>query len=182
MKINCSSINQSIIKLNSLVNDYEYIFINLNNVLENVLNYWSDNDSKLYIEKITIEKRQINKNITELKDIISVYNYILKEYSNIGNDIFFDVNNIGYIYEYLDEYVDLINEIINLYSSISIKYSSIIVDQQNYFINLKNNIDFLRKVIENTVNRVNKIERQVNVKLNNINVDLVKVSDVYNLL
>lgn len=156
------------------INSYYY--------LSNVGDYWIDNNASLFSNKINDEKKSMDVFISELKKICSIFEYIYKEYSNIGDSFSFDLKNVELIYNKIDEYIKNIDEIIDIYNNIPVQYLDYFIDQKSYFINLKKNILLIKKDLSKKNDIIINVENQLSTMLSNIDVELIKVSNVDNLM
>lgn len=156
------------------INSYYY--------LSNVGNYWIDNNARLFSNKINDEKKNIDIFICELKKMCYIFEYIYKEYSNIGDSFKFSFNNLNYVYNSIDKYIKNIDDIINIYNNFPIQYLDYFIDQKNYFINLKKNILLIKNDLSKKNDKIFNVENHVSSMLSNFDVELIKISNVDNLM
>ena len=133
MKINVQEIKDNIKKLDTYVGNYEEDYLNQNYCLLDIEKNWIGNKSKLFLDKVQDEQIKIANNIIEIKNIISIYNYIVYEYSLLGKKVVYNFNTIDKVNEYFNNYIDLLNQILNLYNNIPVKYQNLIEEQKKYF-------------------------------------------------
>ena len=172
----------SISKLDKSIQYYEDINLNIKNCLSDVEHNWYGDSIKLFSNKVQEEQIKIEKNIIELKDVISVYNYCIQEYSLIGKKIEYKFDEIDKLYNYLNDYIDILKQILILYNNIPAKYSYLIEEQKRYFKDSISIIIEIKEKISSLHEKINNIETVVNSKLSKINIEIIKESECKGLM
>ena len=182
MIINVKNIEKNINDLNKLVAIYENNLLNYHNIFSEINKFWIGDKAIRFFDKTNIEQQKINNNIHELKSLISIYQYIVNEYRNIGNNIIIDLRKKDLVNANFDEIIGNIRKIISLYNNIPAVYTNLIYNQKKYFIDLVEIFEYLKKRYNAILDEIYIIESNVKVKISKINIVLIKESDIRNLL
>ena len=76
MQINVSDFKAEINKLNSLLNDYENIYLNFYNEINKSSFFWNDNNSIMFYDETNIEKLKVRQTISEIKNLENLFTFI----------------------------------------------------------------------------------------------------------
>lgn len=182
MTINTLNIKTNLNDLNKLLETYQHNSLNLDKCLLECKNYWLGEKANSFLEKVKSEKNEINNNIIELRSLISIYDYILNEYSNIGEEIFYDLKKFAYVNSLFDDYINSIEQIVMMYNKIPISYEYLIGDQKNYFILLKESIISTKNKFNLIIDRINNIEDNVSLKVSQFDIRVIKETTVTNIV
>lgn len=179
MKINSSKLFTSYINLKSLVKKYEESVNNIQLCYNDMSNYWKDNKTNLFFEKIDSNKKSNQKNLIYLNDLLDIYKTMYDEYKSIGNDIEYNFKNKGIIISKIDK---SINTISNLKTKYLNMLNSSIYSNVSYEIN--NNIDLLDNIkddflnlknkINNLENKIKKIDENIENKISKFNIEYMR--------
>lgn len=178
MYIKVNDLRESVDNLKRLVNSYQDNSINLNKNLLESKNYWFGDKSNSFFDKINMENTKVNSNILELNELISIFEYIIYEYSNIGNQVKFDLNKRDYVNNTINNYISYIDDIIRLYESIPYNYLYLIENQKKYFIELRKYLLDVKSKFNIILDNIKHIEDVTSSKLLKYNVEIIKESDI----
>lgn len=186
MDIDIEKLKGDVRELGNLIEDYEGIYYNLYNELSNCSIFWNDNNSILFFDNVGSEKIAVSETITEFRQIMEIYNYLINKYSEFGNKIKIDTKQKNDILKKIDNYIDDIDDILNSFNNLSFRFDRTISD------NIYRDIDKLKDIINILYNLKSKIkkhfdsfeeiEREVSLKISKINVDIFKETEINNFI
>lgn len=186
MNINIEKLKGDLRELSTLIEDYESIYYNLYNELTNCSIFWSDNNSLVFFDNVSTEKLAVNETITEFRQIIELYNYLVNRYSEFGTNIKFDIRQKNDILKKFDNYIDVIYDILSSFNNLSFSFdrtvSDIIyrdIDGLNDIINI---LGILKNRIKKHFNTFEEIEKEISLKISKINIDIFKETEISNLI
>ncbi|MBE6152813.1 MAG: hypothetical protein E7166_01110 [Firmicutes bacterium] len=186
MKINIMIIKSEILKLNTLIDEYENNYLNLYNEIKKASSYWQDGNSINFFNDADYYKLKIQLNVEEIKQLKEVYNYLINKYSQIGNKITFNLNSRTYLINSFNSYINQIDEIIKLYNNLDLSFCSYerqkLINQRNQFKSIKNSLIKIKKNIINKLEYIEEIEKEINLKLSKISIELLKENNVSNYI
>ena len=173
----------NIILLNKLIDKYEELNFEQNYCMLEVKNYWIGKKSDNYFNKVNIEQKQICNNIMEIKLLISIYNYIIHQYSEFcKKNIEYDFNEFDNINNAFNDYFDIIKQIINIYNDIPLKYKYLFEEQKKHFENCISILTNMKQEFNDIYNKINNIESMVSLKLSKFNLEFIKESEFESLM
>ena len=182
MIIDVNNIKDEIVKLNDLLDKYEDNYLNLYNEINNASSYWNDLISVKFFDSCKIEKIETKTTLEEIKSIIDIYNYILEKYQEIGKKIKFEIKNRDIVINGFNNYIIKVDDLIREYNSINfncnIKISNMLNDQ---LYKLKNNRKILNNIkdkVKDIFDNIEEIEKEINLRLSKINIDIIKEIDI----
>lgn len=186
MDINIEKLKGDLRELSTLIEDYESIYYNLYNELSNCSIFWNDNNSIIFFDNVSTEKLAVNETITEFKQIMEIYNYLLNKYSEFGRKIKIDTTKKNDILRNFDNYIDHIKDILNSFNNLSFRFDRTISDNIYRDINKLNDIINILYSLKNKIkkhfNAFEEIEREVTLKISKINIDIFKETEISNLI
>ena len=186
MDVNIENLKENIKELNLFIEEYESNSRNLYNELSNCSIFWQDNKSTMFFEKVNIEKIAINESINEIKEIYKIYTYILNKYSQIGNKIKFDIKLKNEIITKCDKYINYINDIKydlrNLDYEFDYTIANKIYNEINKLGYIINDLTELKKNIKKHFELFEEIEKEVNLKISKIKIDVLKLTEINNFI
>lgn len=169
-------------KLKCSVDYYEKIFLNLKKTFLDIENNWFGQSNKLFFKKIYEEQLKIEKNVIELRDIISVYNYCIQEYSTIGKKIYFDLESFDKLNNYANNCIDILSNIIFEYDNVPSKFNYLVESQLKYFRQCYDDFIIIKQRVKNICERIKNLENVINSKLSKMNIEILKESDYEGLV
>ena len=182
MIIDVNNIKDEIVKLNDLLDKYKDNYLNLYNEINNASSYWNDLISVKFFDSCKIEKIETKTTLEEIKSIIDIYNYILEKYQEIGKKIKFEIKNRDIVINGFNNYIIKVDDLIREYNSINfncnIKISNMLNDQ---LYKLKNNRKILNNIkdkVKDIFDNIEEIEKEINLRLSKINIDIIKEIDI----
>lgn len=182
MNISVSKIKDDSSILNKLIGEYENIYLNFYNQVSQLEYYWQSNSSKNILPNIIEKKQKIKLLVDNLDELNQVYLYMVKKYSDLGNNIIFYKEKKSKLYLKIDNSIDKLNYLISLYNNISIKNSNneLLINQKQKLINCLKKINNLKKEILNILNYIEETENKISLQINKINIELIKDNDNIN--
>ena len=122
MLINVENLKVEIIRLNKLINNYEENVLNFYNEISYASNYWQDNTFDVLRKSINMEKLQFIDTISELSNIKSIYEEVIKKYERFGNKLDINIGAMDNILRDFDKYLYKVRELIIEYEEIDVNY------------------------------------------------------------
>ena len=182
MQINVSDFKAEINKLNSLLNDYENIYLNFYNEINKSSFFWNDNNSIMFYDETNIEKLKVRQTISEIKNLENLFTFIHDKYSHFGRVIRFDLENTEEIFRKFNKCNEQIKALIRSHNNLDLNSSPEIynVINENYTIltSMQDNLQLLKTNTRNALNKIENIEKDVKRKLSNFDIEYIKESDI----
>ena len=176
MRVNVANLKLETQILNGLISDYEKNYQNIYNVFNDLTNYWSDGNSKIFLNNIN-EKKKIRETYHELISVYNVYKYIIENYEVLGDNIEF---NLDYKNNVLDNFNNCLNALEKINTKINNVDISFCQSKENFY-NAKQlikesngNSKNIKDKIKNSIAIIEEIERKVRKKADNIDIKFLK--------
>lgn len=186
MKINTANLKTEVTKLNKLITNYEETFLNLYNELSLSSNYWEDNTSKLFTQKVTTEKLEVKNTITELNDLKEIYEYLITKYEELGNKIEIFPQTKTSILSKFNNYIEKISETIKLYQELNLdfcpKEAKKILKHLEKLQKFENDIIILKEKVKKHFEQIEEIEKEVNLKISKLKIEYINESGIDNFI
>ena len=158
MKIDVRLIKEQCKELTKTVNDFELNYLNIYNQINDSLNNLQTNNSKILLDKILLEKKEVQKVLVNLQDLENTYSRIYKYYSEIALKITYFKENKDNLFNTFDYYLEKIDNVISQLDNLN--YNP---NKNNLKLTIKNtlitNQKSLKKVKKNCQNIINNIEK-----------------------
>lgn len=178
MKIDLKELQLKIDSIDKTINEYESNILNLYNQLLSTSIYWKDKRSLKFNEKVTLDKKQANIKLLELKSTEETLKYIISKYENIGQKIKFDLKGKEKINKLLDDYILQLEKILDQYEQIDLSHFNELrvklTKQELVLKELKNNMKTIKDNINEKFNKLEEIELQIAQRLNKIKIEYIK--------
>lgn len=182
MEVNTINLSSEIHKMNSLINEYEDIFLNLYNEINNSSFFWNDNNSVSFYNNANLEKIKVRQTIFEIENVRNIYVYINEQYSTLGKIIKFDLENVEKIYEYFTYCNEQVKNIIRSHNSLNIGVCSEIngLINSNYSLlsKIQEDLQLLKTSTKNALIKIENVEKEVRNKINHMDIEYIKESDI----
>ena len=186
MDINIEKLKGDLRKLSNLIEDYESIYYNLYNELSNCSIFWKDNNSSFFFDNVRLEKIAVNETITEFKQITELYNYLFNKYSEFGNKIKINTELKNDILSKFDNYLEDIYDILDDFKNLTFRFDKTIADNiyrdMDRLVDIANILVGLKSRIKKHFNEFEEIEKEVSLKISKINIDILKETEISNLI
>ena len=177
MKIVVSKLKNRVFNLNRLLNTYEEDLLNINNCMSDLKINWGGKVSSKFFDKTEAEHKKMLLNVQEIKSLISIYDDIILDYSNIGDTILFDDSKKNYVYGYFQKYLKIINQILEIFEKIPVKYYFFIEQHKAYYINLRTMIQSIKEKYVQIFDKIFNNESKINRKCSKISIEIIKQSN-----
>lgn len=173
-------------KLSSLIDEYELNYLEFYNVVNKETIFWDSKKGLDFFSDVDLEKRDIGLFIGNIKDVLSLYNYLIDKYGYIGNKVSVKISNkdkllacfdsfLNEVYSLIDMLHELDYESIPDISSTVYSYLDFLIDVGNMAVNLKTSL-------KNHFDLCETFEREVRFKISKIDVKLIKEIDINRFL
>lgn len=182
IKINTNELKNEIIILNSYINEYEDIKLNLFNQLKESCIAWQDGESLEFDNKICNEKQTTENLYQSLKDKVKILDFIYDKYIELGKDIICNLDKKNTILSKLSAFENEINEIIKDYNNIMANCNEFgISNQIEKILKLKDNLKEVKENFLDTFNKIFIFEQTIKEKIKSL--EVVQINDFsYNLI
>lgn len=165
LEVNVVGLKSEINTLNSLINEYEEILLNLFNQLKESCINWQDGYSLQFEDKIAQEKQEANLILQNLKTKKNVYNYIYDKYQELGNNIKCNLNNKNKVLNSIENNINQVEEIIRQFNSIDNSFYyyeyQYIQDNKQKMISIKNKLNNAKSTVSKYFQKIENYERDV---------------------
>jgi len=184
MEIKISELKTEIKKLNSLIENYEEIYLNFYNVVNDGDNYWKDDYADLFYEEAKNKKTKIRNFKDELDELKHLYELIVAKYEYIATrNIIFDFTNKDSIYSQIDNCINMYQNIISSYSSLDTSVCegselSNIMNSQSKLREAKEKLTKYKLDLIKTINYIEKTELEINHKISSITLEILNIEKV----
>lgn len=182
MVVNTINLSSEIHKMNSLINEYENIFLNLYNEINNSSFFWNDNHSIAFYNNTNLEKLKVRQTITELKYVEDIYSYVYQNYSEFGRVIKFDLENFEKVYENFNLCNEQIKNVIRghngLDTSVCSEISGLINNNYTLLASMQEDLQLLKTSTKNALVKIENTEKEVRNKINHMDIEYIKESDI----
>ena len=169
MVINLKYIKNELEKLNALIDVYEENSLNIKNSLKSVSFFWIGELEHKFINEVNDKMKKLDLNLIDLESTKDIYNYIINQYSNIGNRIEYNNSIKIKVFEYLDititEYDNLLQKYNEINYSLDGQLTPIIEQERISLINNKKYLENYTSSIKTMYNRLDEIEKNINQKI-----------------
>ena len=182
MNVNTNRLKDNIDKFNIELNNYNNTELNYYNELNNSSSYGNSTMIRKYYSNVNKERILIDDFIEELNELKNIYDYIYTSYSNIGNNIEFDLNNDTLLFNKINIINNKINNIKRSINFISLStYPEITREINNIILRLNDmqkNLNIIENHYKSTINKINEIEKQTKIRLNKLDFELIQEIDL----
>lgn len=181
MKISVKEVKNLNSKLQNKYESYENNYLGYYNYLNQTKNDWYDTNSNKYFQTIEEDKKNDYNTLQEIKNLSKVFDYLIANYGELGNEIEYDKTQKDQIISIVDDIISLTNKVLNSYNSIGIyNYSerSILYSQKNTVMNLKTKAKELKRQLNNKMNKIDKIEEMSKNKFSKISIEPIREKDI----
>lgn len=186
MEINILKIKEELTKIDNLYEDYEKIYINLYNEFKKIQSVWISQKSNEFNNYILSEKQKVKQTIDDMKNVNNIYDYLVENYKILGDKIKFNINNKDKVIDKINNYQDKLVKIINKYNNINFKEyteeEKMIIFQKEILLNNKENLENIKKQILDKLKKIEEIEKEVSLRISKIDIEIIKESDITNLV
>lgn len=178
INIDTKNLAAELAELNNLLDDYEDIYLNLYNEISSVSFFWQDKNEMRYLDEINTEKQKSKNAILELNNIKDIYNYLLTNYQEIGNNIKCNMDAKDSIISRINTYLLKLNNIIALYNSLDLSFCTSVIpminSEKQILNNEKKNVQRIKESLQQNFNKIETIEKTINLKISKINLEIIK--------
>jgi len=186
MRILVDNIQSEKNTLEKELESYENNNLNLHNELLQIMDYWQDPFSvslKKELQKYKLEENEINKS---LKEMLNIYDFVIKQFSQIGNKIEYNLDNRDLINQKFDNCKEKIKKIISLYNSLNIDATDslcfLIEKEKIVFNSMLKQTNEIQNSFKDKLNEIKELEDKINSKTNKINIKKIKQLEVEKLV
>ena len=176
MLIKIEKLKTELDKYNETVSKYEELKIGLYNELKNLTNFWQDERTEEFFDKVNSQKIECEEIISDMNNISEVYTYIIQSYEDLGNEIEFDLSQRDELMSKFKKCINVFDDIIEIYESMNLS----LIDEKEIFLKQKEKVIKTKKrLVEYKINidtilsEINEIEAQVKSKIRNINIKVI---------
>lgn len=169
VEINVSDLKNEIVELNSIINDYEEVYLNLFNQLKNSCINWQDGNSVVFDDAIQIEKRETEDVLKSFKNKKQIYDYLFTKYNEIGHKVKCNLNNKSGVIQTIEsckyQVISLINEFNYIDTSFYYPEQYSIFQQRDRIVGVRNSLETLKNDVNQLFKKIENIENTVSGKI-----------------
>lgn len=169
IEVNIVELKNNISSLNSLIEEFNNVELNLFNRLKESCISWQDNNSIKFDSDIQLDKREMTMFINSLIAKKNVFDIAYNKYSEIGKKIKCNLNSKNTILNSIDTNISKCQNIIEEFNRIdrSFYYNEqhSIQNQKNLIIMAKTSLEEIRWSVSKLYNKVESIEKIINSKI-----------------
>lgn len=177
--VNNVDLKNAIIELDSLINEYEEIEINLFNQLKDSCINWQDGNSIQFDNKIQLEKGESKLILESLKKQKDIYNYIYNKYNEIDKKIHCNLNNKNSVLFTIDncynETLNILDEFSRIDRSFYYEEQYSIFREKDRIIKIKNELYEIKISTEKMYDRIEGIEKEIKNKISSL--EEIRIND-----
>lgn len=177
--VDLEELNNNIIELTTLINEYENIKLNLFNQLKDSCINWQDSNSIQFDNEIYLEKQESDLFLQALKSKKDLLELIHSKYHEFGNKIKCNSNNKNSLLGKIDDCYNKAQSIINSFNYIdrSFYYPEIysISLQKDVIVGIRDKLSTIKTQTVNLFNKIENIEKEVKNKINAL--ETIKIND-----
>lgn len=185
MKIEVSKLNAEIVKFENLIEKLEDIYLNYYNQINSCSFFWQDKHEIKFMDQAKEEKRKYMNMINELKNISDIYSYLIREYQKIGRKIVVDLGMKNEVNNYFNKYINEINNLIYEYNRLDLSFCydvrSYLLKEKDRLNKTKNDILSIRQKVRETFNEIEQIEKQIQLNISKLNIEIIKENSITGL-
>ena len=176
LEVNVPNLKNIVENLNSLINEYEEVKLNLFNQLNDSCVNWQDGNSIEFDNRIYYEKTEADLFFGSLKNKKAVYDFIHDKYSEIGKKIRMNLNARTKVISSLDRCCQQATTVINLFSNVDTgyRYGGEINAQKAKIVAVKKELENLKNEVNNLYTKVEQIETEIRAKIDAL--EIVKIN------
>lgn len=182
MQVNVSSLKNELDKLNSNLDNYNDIYLNLYNELKNSHVNANSYKTTLFYDSVNNEKLLTQIFYDELVSLKKIYDYIYNNYKEIGKVIKFDLDKQSEIFNKLSQIKIKLDNLNRKNSSVQVstcpKISNLISGNMNNIYSIKKNIITLEKEYKIIFKKIEYTERTIENTVNRFNISFAKETDI----
>ena len=179
IEVDIEKLNNNIMTLSSLINEYEEIRLNLFNQLKDSTLNWHDGNSINFENEIYLEKQDSELFLGTLKSKQEFFEFVYNKYQGIAKKIKCNLNNKNSLISIIDTCYNSASDAINSFNSIDRSFSypelSSIDNQKKVLIDIKNQLNDIKKEVYNLFDKIDNIEKEINSKINAL--QEIKIND-----
>lgn len=174
MNVNVSSLRSEIVKLKSLLKDYEDNYLNLYNEINTTSSYWKDEESFKFFDLVPKEKLEVKNVLDQAYSVLDIYSFVVSKYQEIGNRIQVDLSKRDIVYSNFNNYIDQLGDIIKCYKNLDISFCRgskegiLILNELNILEGLKKDVIETFDKVKDIYKKIYEIESEVNNRISKI--------------
>lgn len=169
IKVTVSKLKEELEQLNSVIDEYETVELNLFNQVKNSCNDWNDPRTPAFTEATDKEKKESIETLDSFRSVGECLNYIIVQYETIGDQIAVNLENKNSIIKSYGSIENKVNSIISNINSVDFSFyyseKDNIKDLRDSFEFLKTDIVDSREKVNNLFKKIERIEDNISSKL-----------------
>ena len=131
MNIDTANLKTEVGKLDSLIDKYEEVYLNMYNEFNSTSFYWVDNYARKFFSDMNISKAKLRNTIDEIKSYRDIYRYIISSYERFGRIVKYELRYRSEIESAIKNYMSKLETIIRMYSNLDLSYCPEVRDRLN---------------------------------------------------
>ena len=187
MKINLQLLREKTNNINKLIEDYEELNLNYYNKIKEIEHYWNNQKAKQLLSTIEEEKKEVTKEINNLKEISTIYDFIYNKYNNIGKNISVNIDEKEKMLAKVNKCIEKIKYVMTLYKNIDttnykIEQITIINSHNKKLAEQLKKMNDIKEKLNKSIKDIEEIETSIKNKISRINIEIIKETDISNMI
>ncbi len=173
-----TKLNLIVNSLNSLYADYLDYYNELNGVTLN----WQDPIAFKYFDNVKREQLKFKVMQEEFSSLKEIYQYFVSKYSELGDKVFYVLENKDSCINKLNNFIEKIRNIINNYDRLDTSFCSTerrLLEKEKQKLNkVISDMEQEKEILKTIFHKIENIESQIKVKLSKIDIEVIKETDL----
>ena len=182
MKVNVSKLKNELISFQNLLEEYEDNYLNFYQELSSVSFFWQDSHADAFFKKVNLEKIKVQTFYEELMSIYGLYKFLTERYQAIGNLIQFDLNMRDTVISKFNLCLEKMDDVVRNYQNLDLSFcqdiASTIKNEENVILNNKKQLEVVFENVKNHFYEIEEIEKEVNLRIARITVELLQEEEI----
>ncbi len=179
IEIDTTKLKNELVRMETLLDEYEDIELNLFNQLNTALIDWQDGNSRTFERQVDLDRKETDLYMRSMRSKKEIFDYVYDKYRELGHRITIDLNGktsvLGAIDACYDTVIDLERRLNQLDSSFDRTISEYAYTSKNKMRSIKANLSEMRTAVKKIYARVEDIEESVENRIKKL--EEIKIND-----
>lgn len=182
MEIDIASLQKESDILNKQLEKFTDSFLNIYNDLNQASNDWQDYHARFFFTNVNTEKSKVNNTYKELIALQEIYLYLVNQYKVLGNKINVNLDNKDDIFSKFNNFKEKLDELVSMYNDLDLSFcpdeAAKINSQKKQLLKIKSDIYNSKDKIKETLEKIEEIEKEVNLRISKINIEEIQETNI----
>ncbi len=179
IEVDTANLKTALTTLETLINEYEEIELNLFNQLNQVGIDWQDGNATIFADKIYLDKKESDLYVQSLKAKKDVTAYVYERYSSLGKKIRCNLNSRTTVLRALEECqnraISLARSFENIDINVLMTEKDIVESQRKKINKVAATLTEIKKDTSKMYDQIETIEKNVEAKIRDL--EKIKIND-----